>query len=271
MYSEFALHFSRYYMKKIVALFASFVFFVGIAYANEPKHDEHEDNQCIGAGPQAPRDISKLDGSNKVQFNEALSYRSMSLCNVHFHRNAEHKGPAFSTFVKDEEHSGWACQKPTSERLAKGSHVEYEGCEGIAPGDTIEVHWVYTTCDITSEGVKPLGGGLSACMTESCPNPQLRVEAQVFTLTEEGGLRFNDQEPVKNTSKIVQYSGSTTGTSYSNTNCSPYQVNWSVRSSCDSLNIKDFAKWCSHNKYGDHHAHGVRELVTSPALLSNLH
>jgi hypothetical protein len=230
----------------------------------------------VGAGPQAPRDIDNPVGTNPVDFLRPPALKKMNLCNVHFHRNAEHKSANFSAFVKDGIHSGWACKMPTSERLAKGEQVEYEGCDGIAPGDTVEVHWVYTTCDIKSEGVKPLGGGLSACMTEVCSNPQLRVEAEVFLLTEDGGVKFNDQAPAKvkgrdaGKTKIVQYDGSTTGTAYTNQHCSPYQVNWNVRTSCGLLDIKDFAKWCSTNKYNDHHAHGVRELVTSPALLSKI-
>ena len=71
----------------------------------------------------------------------------MNLCNIHFHRNAEHKSAASSTYVEDGSNSGWACQEPAVGRLAH-KHVEYNGCEGIAAGDTIEVHWVYTTCDM---------------------------------------------------------------------------------------------------------------------------
>ncbi len=264
-------------MKSLFTMFLSIVFFAGLTFgvnavhAGSSKKADHQDNQCVAAGPQSPRDISVPDGQNSVQFNSAPAYEKMNLCNVHFHRNAEHKAPNYSVFVEDGDHSGWACKEPTSERLAEGSHVKYKGCEGIAEGDTIEVHWVYTTCDIETEGAKPLGGGLSACMTELCSNPQLRVEAQVFLLSKDGALKFNDLEPVNSHTNTVSYEGSTTGTSYSNTNCSPYQVNWNVRTSCNTLDIDDFAQWCSDNKYNDHHAHGVRALVTSPELLSPIH
>ena len=46
--------------------------------------------------------------------------------------------------------------------------------KNVKPGDSIEVHWVYSTCD-----VKP-GKTLDACLSDACANPQLRVEAQVF-------------------------------------------------------------------------------------------
>ncbi len=45
---------------------------------------------------------------------------------------------------------------------------------GVKPGDTIEVHWVHTSCNITP------GEGLGSCLSDACANPQLRVEAQVF-------------------------------------------------------------------------------------------
>jgi len=257
-------------MKTFVAVLFLAVILSTSAHAGSGKKDDHKDNQCVAAGPQSPRDVAVHDGTNGVLFMSAPDYADMNLCNVHFHRSAEHKAPAYSTFVENGDNSGWACSTPKAKRLAKGSDVTYKDCEGIAPGDTIEVHWVYTTCDIETKGAKPLGGGLSACLTEVCSNPQLRVEAQVFELSADSKLKFNDAEPVTPKADIVRYTGSTTGTSYSNTHCSPYQVNWNVRTTCESLDIDDFAKWCSHNKYDDHHAHGVRALVTDPALLSKI-
>ena len=118
--------------------------------------------------------------------------------------------------------------------------------------------------------VTPMGGGLNACMTTACANPELRVVAQVLLLEKDGGRKFSDTAPISHNDPTVVYTGSTTGTSFSNENCSPFQVTWDVKTTCDKLDIDDFSKWCSDNKYGDHHAHGVRELVTSEALLSNI-
>lgn len=232
-------------------------------------HDSHADsNQCIGAGPQSPRDIDITAGTNSVIFEKAPSIKDMNLCNIHFHRNAEHKSAAYSTFVKDGSNSGWACKAPTAERLAN-DHAEYEGCSGIAEGDTIEVHWVHTTCDTKTKGVQPLGGGLSACLTTICNNPELKVVSQIFTLQKGGGLKFKES-PLNPDDPAVLYIGSTTGTSYRNDHCSPFQVTWDVKKTCNSLDIDSFAKWCSNNKYKDNHAHGVRELVTSKNLLSEI-
>ncbi len=241
----------------------------GNLYAKENKHyHPEEENHCIGAGPQSPRDIDNPVGSNSVFFEKAPSIKNMNLCNIHFHRNAEHKSAEYSTFVKDGDNSGWACQKPADGRLLK-KHSEYNGCEGIAEGDTIETHWVYTTCDIKTEGVKPLGEGLNACLTTICPNPQLEVVAQVFVLQKNGKYKFSES-PITHNDPTVVYTGSTTGTRWNNHNCSPLQVTWNVKKTCDTLDIDNFSDWCSNNKYKEHHAHGVRELVTSKTLLSKI-
>ena len=79
----------------------------------------------------------------------------------------------FSVFVSDAEDGGYACNE-TSE-LSEADLAPAEGAyEGVAPGDTIEVHWVHTTCAATP------GEGLGACVPETCTDPLLRVEAQVF-------------------------------------------------------------------------------------------
>ena len=257
-------------MKKTVCfMFALGIAMTGNAFAGEKKHDvPKEENQCIGSGPQAPRDIDKLAGGNPVIFSEAPVVEEMNMCNIHFHWNAEHKAAAYSTFVEAGSHSGWACKEPAPGRVER-EHVEYNGCEGIAEGDTIEIHWVYTTCDTESEGVKPMGGGLSACMTSTCSNPQLRVAAQVFVLEKNGSLKFAES-PLPHNDPTVVYAGSTTGTSYSNNHCSPFQVTWDVKTTCETLDIDHFSLWCRNNKYNDNHAHGVRELVTPEKLLSHI-
>lgn len=261
-------------MKSVALTLLACAALVGNVYASDhggqSKHEAPKEvNNCIGAGPQAPRDIDKTAGTNPVIFETAPEITDMNLCNVHFHRNAEHKAAAYSTFVEDGTNSGWACQEPAAGRLDE-KHAEYEGCEGIAPGDTIEVHWVYTTCDTTSEGVQPMGGGLSACMTSTCSNPELRVVAEVFLLGKDAKTKFSSESPVSHNDPTVVYTGATTGPTYSNNHCSPFQVTWDVRTTCDTLDIDDFSKWCSNNKYGEHHAHGCRELVTPESLLSKI-
>jgi len=45
-----------------------------------------------GFGPQSPRDIDAIAGNNPRSFSAAPASAEMNLCNIHFHKNAEHKG-----------------------------------------------------------------------------------------------------------------------------------------------------------------------------------
>ena len=72
------------------------------------------------------------------------------------------------------------------------------------------------------------------------------------------------------TGKPVVFRGSTTGPSYSQEKCSPLQVTWSVRPACAKVDINSLNKWCESNVFKEDHAHGVRELVTSPELLAKI-
>jgi len=238
-------------------------------------------NLCKGYGPQTPRDISNTAGSNARSFTMAPSSENMNLCNIHFHTNAEHKGPGFSVTAGEGEHGGFKCNetpKLTAAELKVPTHGQ-GACHGVKPGDTIEVHWVYTSCD-----VKP-GEGLGSCLSDQCANPQLRVETQVFLVVNDpnaqdfvsfayGGNMANGLHQAKSlptgTGDPVVFAGSTTGPSYTEEKCSPMQVTWGVRPSCMKINIASLNTWCEGNAFNENHAHGVRQLVTSPELLSTI-
>jgi len=130
-------------------------------------------------GHKHPRDIDNVKGTNKRVFASAPSYKEMNLCNIHFHNNPEHKAKAFSIYAGEGEHGhggGYLCS--ISKSLSKAELMPPKGdvCNGLKPGDTIEVHWVHSSSDI-----KP-GKGLVSCLSESCANPHLRVETQVSRL-----------------------------------------------------------------------------------------
>jgi hypothetical protein len=237
---------------------------------------------CEDSGPQTPRDISSKHGKNKVKFKMAPGYQEMNLCNIHTHTNAEHKGPDFSVFVNNSENGGYACNE-TNSLNAKQLKDPYNGkgaYKGVKPGDTIEVHWVHTSCDVAP------GSGLGSCLSDNCKNPLLRVEAQVFLLVnDDSALNFEDyvyDDTVKNgfhqakripfdTGKPVVFRGSTTGPKYNESTCSPLKVTWSVRPQCAKLNIKSLHKWAKKgNIFKESKSHGVRQLVVSPELLSKI-
>ena len=215
---------------------------------------------CRNFGPQTPRDISQKGGSNPVTFNFAPEFSDMTLCNIHLHKNAEHRAPDYSTFVGPGKFGGYACGEGGT---GQGKPV----CRNVQAGETVEVHWVYTTCDVDP---KP-GEGLDACTSASCANPQLRVEAQVFRVEADGGEDFAEYASVPPPDDdVVKYLGSTTADNLSSANCSPLQVSWSVRPQCRSLNLAKLGAWCSENRFDERTAHGVRQLVTEQPLLSKI-
>jgi len=236
-----------------------------------------------GFGPQAPRDIDATAGSNPIIFNAAPPYTAMNLCNIHFHKNAEHKGGEFTTYAGNGDGHGYQSGYRYSGQLSKAeTHATgHEVCPsehgGLSAGDTIEVHYVHSTAQIQP------GPTLGACLSEADKNPQLRVETQVYVLVnDKHALDFGKltEHGVKNglhqalnipsdTGTPVQYAGSTTGPSY-NEQGSPFQVSWSVRPRVAKVNIETVGAWCKGNVFKEDHAHGVRNLVMNPELLSRI-
>ena len=232
---------------------------------------------CVDMGPQTPRDIGSSVGLNTVMFPLAPPAGEMNLCNIHTHTNAEHKGPGFGIFVSDADDGGYACNATSD--LSAAELAPAEGAyEGVAPGDTIEVHWVHTACAATP------GEGLGACVPETCTDPLLRVEAQVFLVVNDlDAMDFTTMAYGENrvdgphqprmipstTGEPVLFRGSTTGPSYDQSTCSTAQVTWSVRPQCARLDINSLHRWAEQgNVFNETHSHGVRQLVTAPELLS---
>ena len=236
-----------------------------------------------GFGPQSPRDIDSIEGESNIAFNTAPPYREMNLCNIHFHKNAEHKGGEFTKYAGNGDGKGFETGFVYNGELSKKELKAVKGqiCPfkkgSLFPGDTIELHYVHTTAQ-----VKP-GPTLGACLSESIANPQLRVEAQVFVLVNDKNAldfafltRFRKQNGYYQALNIpnftgdpVQYAGSTTGPSY-NEKGSPLQVSWSVRPRVAKVNIETVGQWCEDNIFNEDHAHGVRNLVVNPALISDI-
>ena len=237
---------------------------------------------CQGYGPQTPRDISYKTGANERIFTLAPLSSKMNLCNIHTHTNAEHKGPGFSIFAGGDEHGGYKCNESDSLSESELSNpAERHGeFHGVKPGDTIEVHWVYTSCDIEP------GEGLGSCLSDECANPELRVESQVFlVVNDNNALDFNSYSYQGNkvdglhqamslpdgTGQPVLFAGSTTGPKYTESDCSPYQVTWSVRPQCAKVDINSIFQWAEQDTvFKESHSHGVRQLVTDKSLLSEI-
>ena len=236
----------------------------------------------LGFGPQAPRDIDMIEGDNTLDFTDAPPYKEMNLCNIHFHENAEHKGGEFTKYAGNGDGHGYnsgyeytgtlsdAELTPLAHNVCPSDHGDLE------PGDTIEVHYVYSTAK-----VKP-GPTLGSCLSKAVNNPQLRVEAQVYVVTNDKdaldfkmltshGIKNGFHQALNipdNAGTPVRYDGSTTGPTY-NEKASPFQVTWSVRPKVLKVNIDTVGEWCKGNVFKEDHGHGVRNLVTNPNLLSD--
>lgn len=236
-----------------------------------------------GFGPQSPRDIDAVHGNNTRTFSTAPSYQKMNLCNIHFHKNAEHKGGQFTTFAGIGDGHGYNSGYKyngilTEQELSPAGEICKSKHGALSSGDTIEVHYVFSSAQ-----VQP-GPTLGSCLSQNViNNPQLRVEAQVYVVVnddqaqdfmqlvahkEKNGLHQATGIP-GNTGHPVQYAGSTTGPGY-NTKGSPFQVTWNVRPKVSKVNIATVGEWCKGNVFNEDHAHGVRNLVINPDLLSQI-
>jgi len=238
-------------------------------------------------GAQSPRDIDSKSGTNIKALTTAPTSTKMNLCNIHFHKSAEHKGGEFTLYAGNGNGEGYGTGYKYSGTLTEEEKSPFEAEEvckdehnPLYSGDTIEVHYVYS-----SDDVEP-GATLGSCLAsdrEAGTQPLLRVETQVYVLVnDEHALNFESLTEVShnadfyqannipnNTGIPVQYEGSTTGPSY-NEKASPFQVTWSVRPNIAKVNIETVGNWCHHNDFDEHHAHAVRNLVINPKLLSTI-
>lgn len=234
-----------------------------------------------GYGPQAPRDIDSAAGANSLVFEAAPPYTQMNLCNIHFHEGAEHRGGEFTTYAGNGDGEGYGTGYVYDGALTEAELAPVDGKVGegehgdLQPGDTIEIHYVHTTAQ-----VEP-GPTLGSCLSEAVNNPQLRVEAFVYVLVnDDSAADFMEltaidtvdgvQQAVNiptDTGTPVDYAGSTTGPGY-NEKGSPLQVSWSVRPNVTKVNIATVATWLEDNPFDEGYAHGVRNLVMNPDLLS---
>ncbi len=275
------------------ALLSATVLIAAPVFAAEPASDETieaqrsalaESTDGAGFGPQSPRDIDVLDGENDRAFSEAPHFTEMNLCNIHFHAGAEHRGGQFTRYLGNGNGKGYGTGFGYAGTLSEAELAPLEGGPigdggkgGMVPGDTIEVHYVHTTAQ-----VEP-GPTLGSCLSDAIGNPQLRVETQVYVLVNDAEahdfVELTQHEVVDgvhqavniptNTGAPVQYEGSTTGPGY-NMKGSPFQVSWSVRPKVAKVNIASVATWLEDNTFDEASAHGVRNLVINPALLSRI-
>lgn len=154
---------------------------------------------------------------------------------------------------------------------------QFEHCKDVHVGHTYEIHYVHSTGGPKSG--PPMSAGLGGALNET-RNPTVIVQAQVYVVVNDEKydsatslLNFQQAEhPSIQFVDVVAYSGSTTGTSFNNEYCSPYEVSWHVDRSCHRVSAKSFDAMCASmkkeygrdgNEYdgGDLEPHGSRTLL----------
>jgi hypothetical protein len=201
-------------------------------------------------GPQSPRDLAVAGGTNELPV-PGDGTRPPRLCNVHFHRPAEHTGIGACPAVEDAAAIG----------VCAGG-----GAVPVRPGEEIEFHWVYTSCPRPAEP-RP---GLGNCV---CDEPVLMVFGQKYVVSGEAAAGV-DTALTEPAADLARYGGSTTGPSYGSgrpddpKECSPARVQWAVARQCRALALSTLGTWCGTNDWREDHAHGARPVIAREDWLS---
>jgi hypothetical protein len=237
--------------------------------------------------------------------------------NVHWHLGAEHKsagqydetgkspnhGRRLEGEVRSSYHRrlaadaryGGKCQHYDSSDVRFTTEYDWKHCVGMHVGDTYEVHWPHSAagdCGTPNQYQTPFYDGVlchfTAANTASngavAANLSIHVgvQAQVFTIINDEDYYYPDLMrgmiiDGDYGKDMAHYTGSTTGTSRSNTVCSQYTpITWQVDRNCHLISASTFDKMCADMKMqrddmsDDLYAHGSREVVANEYAANNL-
>jgi len=251
-------------------------------------------------------------GSFKTDFQPIKTpYYQAGLCpvNVHWHLGTEHlsvgqydeNGKGFQHANAEDNAAG------ATRRLAKGvrqgfrchhydaqdpkftTPYDFKHCVGMFVGETYEVHWPHSkagACGTPWQYQYPFYDGVfcrSGIITLSPVNVNtaVGVQAQIFTIVNDEKYYYPDLMRGMIVdgdmgTDMSYYTGSTTGTTRSNTICSKYTpITWQVDRKCHLISASSFDKMCAEMKAqaddmtDDLHAHGARELVADEFAANN--
>jgi len=241
---------------------------------------------CEDAEPQSPRDLTPgfvggleprvrpLDGDATPRFIQA---------NLHFHLGAEHRSNITNGYFQSAEDVGLSTplvRPQSSPDIREGyfcglddvssddrDYYSFTHCKGVSVNYTYEFHWVYSTGapliglrDEGDEGQLGITDGLGGALART-NNPKIIVRGQVCRIIYNKSLGSLDsalvdadydnflqkwRQPPE--TRGVRYIGSTTGTSFNNSVCSPLEVNWHVDTECCTLSAQTFDRLCFEMK-----------------------
>ena len=165
----------------------------------------------------------------------------------------------------------------------------WKHCVNMEVGQTYEIHWPHSAagmCGTRHQFQSPFYDGVfckDGIISLSPLNTyqKIGVQAQVFTVVNDESYYVPDLIKgmiVKGDkgADIAKYTGSTTGTSRSNTVCSKYTpITWQVDRKCHMVSASSFDKLCADMKAqhddmsSDLYPHGSRELVADNFAANN--
>lgn len=225
--------------------------------------------KCEDAEPQSPRDlVPRAPGRDipKAATLTAAQANFLPLTNVHFHLGAEHRALDYRDGKYSEAwdaaqnpvgvRPGWECES-SDLKPAQLAPYTFKYCKtGVEVGRTYEVHYVHSSAgyseeDLEGTDIEPIDDGLGgAANGRGLLNPMIVVEGLIFQIVQGAPDldAFNGWDKVADLSRAVMYPGSTTGTSYNNTICSPYSITWHVDRTCHRISPEAFDNLCKQNK-----------------------
>jgi hypothetical protein len=161
-------------------------------------------------------------------------------------------------------------------------------------GETYEVHWPHSTlgaCGTPNQYQYPFYDGVfckaTTALLQSLSAQDIAanvgVQGQVFTIINDENYFYPDlargmivDSDHDMGTDVAAYTGSTTGTTRSNSVCSAYTpITWQVDRKCHLISASSFDKMCADmlqmrdDMSGDLHPHGARELVWSNLTANN--
>jgi hypothetical protein len=234
------------------------------------------------------------------------SYYQAGLCpvNVHWHLGTEHlsvgqydeqgTGPT-SAYARRKANrrlragavtGGYQCRHYDATDSKFTTAYDWKYCQNMEVGQTYEVHWPHSAagaCGTPYQYQFPFYDGVFCRWgtVGNSTNQQIGVQAQVFTIVNDESYYYPnliDGMIVDGTrgADMTIYTGSTTGSSRSNTICSQYTpITWQVDRTCHLISASSFDKMCADmsSQYddmsGDLYPHGSRVLVESNLTANN--
>jgi hypothetical protein len=195
--------------------------------------------------------------------------------------------------LKDARY-GFACMKYDATDPKYNTEYEWKHCVDMHVGETYEVHWPHSAlgaCGTPNQYQYPFYDGVFCGATAQLLGtlqPQdiansVGVQGQVFTIINDENYYYPDlaRGMIVDAENgmgvdVAAYTGSTTGTTRNNQQCSFYTpITWQVDRKCHLISASSFDKMCADMKQmrddmsGDLHPHGAREIVWNNLTADN--